>query len=167
MKFLLENKPGRGFTMIEILIVLGIISILAVAAIPVFDSFTIQSRIDDLKANILKAANSQEKYFTATGRYAPKSTMLDSYDYPDIDNPKMKLFTGVILREGIGMTYWVAGNFDVTPHTGNYNECWIYFGSLIGTGGADNFLRIYDEEKNITTDLSGCSACPTADEVCK
>lgn len=167
MNYLLKQKVISGFTMIEVLLVLAIISILAVAAIPVFDSFTVQSRIDELKANILKAAASQEKYFASTGRYSSKVSTLEQYDFPDIDNPKMKLFTGVILREGLGITYWVGGNFDVSSRADTYNECWIYFGSVVGQGGADNYLRIHDEQENVTTDLSSCSDCPSADEVCK
>ena len=162
------NPVRSGHTLVELLVVLAIISILAVVAIPIFDGYAEDGRIDELKATLLKAAAAQEKYFASKGMYAAVKGDLDSFGFPDPVNDKMKLYTGVIFQQNVGMTYWVAGNYDVNPDVSDtYNECWAYFGSVIGTGSSDNFMRLHQETGNNSTDISGCSNCPVLDLVCK
>lgn len=116
----------KGHTLIELMVVLAIISVLVVAAIPLFDSYMEETRIDELKAMILKAAASQEKYFAATGKYSASAIDLQKYDYPPVTDPKMKLFTGVRINDGRGMTFWVNGSYDLGKAE---RECWVYIGS--------------------------------------
>jgi len=116
----------RGYTLIELMVVLAIVSVLVVASIPLFDSYMEQTRIDELKATILKAAASQEKYFAATGRYSASAIDLQKYDFPDLPSTKMKLFTGIWIGNGRGMVYWVNGSYDLGHAE---RECWIYLGS--------------------------------------
>ncbi len=116
----------KGHTLIELMVVLAIISVLVVAAIPLFDSYMEQTRIDELKATILKAAASQEKYFAATGKYSASAIDLQKYDYPPVTDTKMKLFTGVRINDGRGMTFWVNGSYDLGKAE---RECWVYIGS--------------------------------------
>ncbi len=129
----------RGHTLIELVVSLAILSILILAAIPLFDSYSDQTKIDELKAVILRAAASQEKHFSATGTYAASASLLQNYDFPAVPNSKMKLFTGVIIHGGTGMTFWVNGSYDI----GNADRaCWIYLGSTMGTGGDNNFTEL-------------------------
>lgn len=159
---------NSGHTLIELLVVMGIVSILAVVAIPLFQSYQEDSRIDELKATLLKAAAAQENYFAATGQYAALPETLANHGYPTLPNDKMKLFTGIHFTSRTGMTYWVAGNYDVNPDvTNTYNECWIYVGAVMGTGDSDNFMRLHKETGNESKDVSVCPYCPTLDEVCK
>ncbi len=161
----------QGYTLLELMTALAIVSILILMAVPLFSGYTEQGKIDELKANLLKAATAQEKYFANTGKYATSSAALASYDFPEVPNSKMKLFTGAVIINGIGMVYWVAGNYDVNSHvSGTYNECWIYFSSLVGTG--DNFIRLHQETDNITADPSVCPLSNIAgvcnlDAICK
>jgi len=165
---LFRHTRVSGYTLIELMVTLAIVSILIFAAIPLFSGYTEQGKIDELKANLLKAAAAQEKYFANTGMYAAAENTLQNYGFPTPPNAKMKFFTGAIIKQGLGMTYWVAGNYDVNSHVSNtYNECWIYFGSVIGTGNADNFIRIHQETKNITIDIATCPYCPDPDTICK
>lgn len=162
----LKNTKISGYTLIELMVALAIVSILVLAAIPLFSGYSESGKIDELKANLLKAASSQEKYFVNTGKYAASDTTLQKYGFPTPPNNKMKLFTGAIIRQGMGMTYWVAGNYDVNPDVTNaYSECWIYFGSVLGTRGSDNFIRIHQETDNKTT--TDCPNCPALDTICK
>lgn len=157
-----------GHTLIELLVTLAIVSILVLVAIPLFTGYTEDSKIDELKATLLKAASAQENYFSATGQYAALPEMLANYGYPTPPNDKMKLFTGIHFTSRTGMTYWVAGNYDVNPDVKNtYNECWLYVGVVMGTGGSDNFMRLHKETGNESKDISTCSYCPTLDQVCK
>lgn len=115
-----------GYTLIELMVVLAIVSVLVLVSIPLFDSYMEQTRVDELKATILKAAASQEKYFAATGKYSASAIDLQKYDYPDLPNTKMKLFTGVRIENGRGMIFWVNGSYDIGKAE---RECWVYIGS--------------------------------------
>ena len=157
-----------GHTLIELMVVMGIITILAYVAIPIFKGYSEDGRIDELKATLLKAATAQEKHFASTGQYAALSSSLSNSGYPTPPNNKMTLHTGLIFQHNVGMSFWVAGNYDVNPDvTEAYNECWVYFGSVLGTSDSNNFVRLYKETGAISTDTSGISHCPTLDQVCK
>lgn len=123
MKNLLNRQ--RGHTLIELMVVLSIVSILVLASIPLFNSYMDQTRVDELKALILKAAAAQEKHFAATGTYAASGNLLANYDFPPLPNTKMKLFTGIWIDEGTGMKFWVNGSYDIGKAE---RECWIYRG---------------------------------------
>lgn len=168
----LKKTRIAAYTFIELMAALLIISILIVASIPLFSGYTEGGKIDELKANLLKAASSQEKFFSNTGKFAATAEagtpLMKDYDFPTPPNSKMKLFTGVIIRESIGMSYWVAGNYDINSSISDtYNECWIYFGSVLGTGGSDNFVRLHHERTNQTIDIATCPYCPALDTICK
>lgn len=137
---------SKGFTLIEIMIVLGIIAILAAIAIPLFDSYSDDAKIEELKSVMLVAAVSQEKYFATVGKYSASQTDLAKYDFPVPPTEKMKLYTGVILRDGVGMSYWVNGMLDLDGE----KECWLYVGSSVGTNQATNFVKLKPNEKPYT-----------------
>jgi len=156
-----------GHTLLELIAVLAIVSTLILVSIPLFTGYTEQGKIDNLKANLLKAAAAQEKHYATSGLYATSEFVLTSYGFPQDINEKMKLFTGAILIDGLGMTYWVAGNYDINPDVSyTYNECWIYFGPVLGTGNADNFMRLHDETKNITADPTDCPLSDKLHGIC-
>jgi len=119
-------KQKRGHTLIELMVVLSIISILVAASIPLFTSYMDQTRVDELKALMLKAAASQEKHYSSTGNYAATGNLLVNYDFPSVPNAKMKLFTGIWIEEGPSMKFWVNGSYDLGKAE---RECWIYRGS--------------------------------------
>lgn len=123
MKDLLNRQ--RGHTLIELMVVLGIVSILVFASIPLFSSYMDQTKVDELKALIIKAAAAQEKHFAVTGTFAATSNLLVNYDFPDVPNSKIKLFTGARIIDGRGMTFWVNGSYDLGKAS---RECWIYSG---------------------------------------
>jgi len=141
-------KKHRGHTLIELMVVMTIVSIIAVVAIPLFGSYQDQTKIDELKAVLLRAAAAQEKHFSANGTYAASASLLQKYGFPVLkedstsvlaDNEHINLFTGVIIKEGIGMTFWVNGNLDLGKAD---KSCWLFVGSVLGTGGESNFLEI-------------------------
>lgn len=128
----------NGFTMIELLIVLAIISILALVSIPIFNSFSDDSKIEELKSVMLLAAASQEKYFASTGVYSSSEYALKNYNFPECSDKKMKLKTGVILNDGVGMSYWVNGTLNVNGK----QSCWIYLASTVGNLDDSGFKEL-------------------------
>ena len=70
------NKPlhsrgsrKRGFTLIELMIVVAIIGILATIGIPTFLRFQLKSKVAEVKSNIAAINTTQEVYFSEWGRY--------------------------------------------------------------------------------------------------
>ena len=101
----------KGFTLIELSIVIAIVGILAAVAIPIFNSFSDDSKVDELRANMLVAAASQEKFYLSQGRYATTNDtnqLTNSFAFPK-DNDEMKFKTGIVIKDGVGMGYWISG----------------------------------------------------------
>ncbi|MEG1152188.1 MAG: prepilin-type N-terminal cleavage/methylation domain-containing protein, partial [Oscillospiraceae bacterium] len=77
MKKLFKNK--KGFTLVELMVVVAIIGILTAIAIPVYNSVTSKAdqRACDANVRILKSA--VENYHIDKGVYPNAGTDLDSY----------------------------------------------------------------------------------------
>lgn len=135
MKIFAESK---GFTLIELSIVVAIVGILAAVAVPIFDSFSDDSKIDGMKSEMLIAAAAQEKFYLSNGRYATtgndRANLLAYYNFPK-DNDDMKLKTGVVVKDGIGMGYWISG---IRRIRGTLH-CWLYTSSFMDTTETTNF----------------------------
>src|SRR5688572_16422624 len=64
------NRNPRGFTMIELMIVIAVLSILVLIAYPAYDSFVTRTRRSEAKRELLALATAQERYFTNCNAYA-------------------------------------------------------------------------------------------------
>ena len=60
----------RGFTLVELMIVVAIIGLLAAMAIPNFMSFTTKARQSEVKANLASIYTAETTYFTERGIYS-------------------------------------------------------------------------------------------------
>lgn len=60
----------KGFTLIELMVVIAVITILAMVAYPAYTNQLIKVRRNDARVALLALAQAQERYFTIEGHYA-------------------------------------------------------------------------------------------------
>jgi type IV pilus assembly protein PilE len=68
---LLQKPSMRGFTLVELMIVVGIIAILAAVAMPAYNRYGFRARRSEGQEFLLKVASAQERYFATFNKYAP------------------------------------------------------------------------------------------------
>jgi len=86
----------KGFTLIELMIVVAIIGILAVIAVPQFSSYLTDSRRSDATAGLLRMAEQQERYYIQNNAYTANLVLL----YPNVANPATSRNAG-LSRNGL------------------------------------------------------------------
>lgn len=78
-----NRQQDKGFTLIELMIVIAIIGILAAIAIPNYRSYVMKSRRAAAQTEMMTIANKEQEYFLNTKTYANKATIVTAgYSYP-------------------------------------------------------------------------------------
>lgn len=67
---MLRNRISKGFTLIELMIVVAIIGVLAAIAIPNFIKFQARSKQSEAKANLKAIYTAQKAYFAENDKYS-------------------------------------------------------------------------------------------------
>ena len=73
-----SRKSNSGFTLIELMVVVVIISILAGIAYPSYKNYTIKSKRSDAYSALTEAATDQEKFYSQNMRFASSMAALNS-----------------------------------------------------------------------------------------
>ena len=76
-----NRKDEKGFTLIELMIVIAIIGILAAIAIPQFSAYRTRSYNAAANADLRNAATAQEAYYVDFQSYATSATALIGSTY--------------------------------------------------------------------------------------
>lgn len=66
----------RGFTLVELMIVVAVVGILAMIAIPSYNQYTIRAKRSAAESFIMSVANRQEQYILDAREYATTLTLL-------------------------------------------------------------------------------------------
>ncbi len=77
----MTKKDERGFTLIELMIVIAIIGILAAIAIPQFSAYRVRSFNSASQADLRNAATAQEAYFVDNQTYTATTATLTGSTY--------------------------------------------------------------------------------------
>lgn len=67
---MLKRAKSRGFTLLELMVVVAIIAILASIALPAYQRYGLRARRVDGKELLMRVAAAQERFYTNFNRYA-------------------------------------------------------------------------------------------------
>ncbi|MEW9573048.1 type IV pilin protein [Rhodanobacter sp. Si-c] len=137
-------RHARGFTLIELMVVVAIVAILAAIAIPAYGRYAFRARRADGKELLLRIASAQERYYATYNKYgaladigfADPAKSEKGYYSVKVDMPaadKGQAFTATATGEGVqaqdacgALTINDAGVKTPGPNdAGNSNgSCW-------------------------------------------
>ncbi len=126
--------PGRGFTLIELMITVAVVAILAAIAYPSYTEQVARSQRGDAKAVLLEAAQWTERQYTVSNTYvatlptglnrSPKGTGTKLFDIAYVAAPSAsapsttQFYLQATRTAGAGMASDKCGNF-IVSNTGS------------------------------------------------
>jgi len=103
-------KKSKGFTLVELIIVIVIVGILSIVAVPIYRGYTKKAIATEAKALLGSIATAQRVYYAEFGNYyaVPSSTTYDQI--LDIDARSNKYFDAYRVDTGVTGTGLTATN---------------------------------------------------------
>ncbi|QIB67717.1 prepilin-type N-terminal cleavage/methylation domain-containing protein [Kineobactrum salinum] len=86
------QQAQKGFTLIELMIVIAIVGILAAIALPAYQDYTVRAKMSEPMAALAEAKTTISEYYSSMGRL-PTATASGINDYPNKEIVKSILYT--------------------------------------------------------------------------
>lgn len=116
------NTPSRrseyGFTMIELMITVAVVSLLATIALPSYRQYVDRARRLDAQTTLLEAAQFMERFYTQNGTYA-NATLPAGLAVSPAGSTGAKVLYNITLAPAPTAT---AYNLQATPNNGQVND---------------------------------------------
>lgn len=126
---------NKGFTLIELMIVLAIVGILAIVAIPLYNAYTNRAKKIEAQQELMTLASVEEDYFNSFRKYLANADVLKNFYGVKLEGKNYKI---TILLEG-----------DASAYTATAYVCYNASGSNCGEG-ADSVCTATNGNDNIT-----------------
>ena len=91
---------SKGFTLIELMIVVAIVAILAAVAVPSYKKFVLEGRRAEGKAFALDIASRQERHWTQYSAYATNANFVANLGLPNGANSENNTYTASMPASG-------------------------------------------------------------------
>ena len=132
-------KKMRGITLMELMIVVIIVGILAAVAYPNYREFAARAKRNEAKAELLKIATNQERFYLNNNTYTNDMTQLgfpvaddfvtESGSYTiDVAGADASNYTATALYNNADNELNKCGSFQIdgrgTKSSGPYTDCW-------------------------------------------
>lgn len=140
----IASRFGKGFTLIELMIVVAIIGILAAIAIPNFIKFQCRSKQSEAKTNLKAMFVAQESYRAEYEKYAGLECTTADGAAGDCSNAIGFSPKGAKVR----YSYVATANGSNTGAT--------FTGTATGTGDVDGDTWTINESNNVTNTVNEC-----------
>jgi type IV pilus assembly protein PilA len=143
------QKVQKGFTLIELMIVIAIVGILAAIALPAYQDYTVRAKMSEPMAFLSEAKTTLSEFYATQGRFPnaleaglntnPNTDIVASIKYSDADNGKV----GVTLKPNTipGETSAVGFSLSPVTVTGSRSVQWVCGGT--GAAGVPNIEAKY------------------------
>ncbi|GHB97210.1 type II secretion system protein [Cerasicoccus arenae] len=110
----MNTQSKKGFTLVEIMIVVVIIGLLAAMAIPAFQKVREQSREKAITNNLRQIASAGQQYILEEGVTQVTYTLLEGDYFAAIQNVADETYTSIIVGENGGtITASTSGGMEV------------------------------------------------------
>ncbi len=97
-------RKTKGFTLVELVIVIVIVGILSIVAVPIYRGYTRKAMATEGKALLGAIQTAQKIYFAETAFFAQQTTATSFSSSLDVDARSNKYFTAFTIRATSGET---------------------------------------------------------------
>lgn len=118
---IIEKKDEKGFTLIELMIVIAIIGILAAIAIPQFAAYRKRGYNAAAKADAKNLATVEEQYYNDNYTYTTSLADLTGLGYKTSDGVTVTI-SGANTTDFTATAYHTGGDTTYTVHSGGQFE---------------------------------------------